>query len=164
MIPGSYIPTDYLPIIALMVIAFLFGAVTLLVGGLFRLRRPYYEKLLPYVSGNEPGEDQRVRFSIKYYIIAMLFVVFDVEAVFLYSWAIVFDGLGLYALIEMILFIVMLALGFVYAWKKQAFVWDDQLSILNRFSSRWTAVQSGCLDVTRRENERNSGRTGSGKA
>ncbi|HTG00411.1 MAG TPA: NADH-quinone oxidoreductase subunit A [Nitrospirota bacterium] len=163
MTPGSYVPTEYLPIIVLMAIAFLFGAVTLLVGGLFRLRRPYREKLLPYASGNEPGEAPRVRFSIKYYIIAMLFVVFDVEAVFLYSWATVFNGLGLYALIEMILFIVMLALGFVYAWKKQAFVWDDQLSNPGRAASRRTeGAQHSCREAAWRD-EQNAGRTSAGK-
>jgi NADH-quinone oxidoreductase subunit A len=83
MTPGSYIPTDYLPIIALMMIAFAFGAGALLIGGLFRMRRPYREKLMPYESGNDPGGEPRARFSIKFYIIAMLFVVFDVEAVFL---------------------------------------------------------------------------------
>lgn len=129
MTPGNYIPTEYLPIIMLMIIAFAFAAGALLIGGLFRIKRPYYEKLMPYESGNNPGGEPRMRFSIKFYIIAMLFVVFDVEAVFLYSWATVFDGLGLYALIEMILFIVVLVLGFVYAWRKKAFDWDDRLVV-----------------------------------
>jgi NADH-quinone oxidoreductase subunit A len=65
-----------------------------------------------------------VRFSVKFYIIAMLFVVFDVEAVFLYPWALVFDAIGLYAFIEMIIFIVILLIGYIYAWRKEAFVWD----------------------------------------
>jgi NADH-quinone oxidoreductase subunit A len=64
------------------------------------------------------------RFSVKFYIIAMLFVVFDVEAIFLYPWAIVFDRIGLYAFIEMVIFIVILMAGYIYAWKKEAFVWD----------------------------------------
>ena len=124
MTPGSFIPVNYLPIILLMMAALAFGAGALLVGGLFRLRRPYADKLLPYESGNLPEGEPRYRFSIKFYIIAMLFVVFDVEAVFLYSWAVVFDGLGLYALIEMMLFIAVLVLGFIYAWRKEAFTWD----------------------------------------
>jgi len=65
-----------------------------------------------------------MRFSVKFYIIAMLFVVFDVEAVFLYPWAIVFDKIGLYAFIEMIIFIAILLVGYIYAWRKEAFVWD----------------------------------------
>ena len=65
-----------------------------------------------------------MRFSVKFYIIAMLFVVFDVEAVFLYPWAIVFDKIGLYAFIEMVIFIAILLVGYIYAWRKEAFVWD----------------------------------------
>lgn len=121
--PGSYIPYDYLPVMVIMIISVMFSVVVLLVGKIFRLKRPYKEKLLIYESGNPPVGETRERFSIKFYIIAMLFVVFDVEAVFLYPWALVFDSIGLYALIEMMLFIVMLLIGYVYAWKKEAFNW-----------------------------------------
>ena len=107
----------------IMIISVMFSVVVLLVGSLFRLRRPYAEKLFIYESGNPPVGETRERFSIKFYIIAMLFVVFDVEAVFLYPWALVYDSIGLYALIEMMLFIVMLLIGYVYAWKKEAFKW-----------------------------------------
>lgn len=124
MTPGSYIPTDYLPILIIMMIAFAFGLGALLVGNLFRLRRPYKEKLMPYESGNPPVGEPRYRFSIKFYIIAMLFVIFDVEAVFLYPWAVVYDKIGLYALVEMMLFIAILVVGYIYAWKKEAFRWD----------------------------------------
>jgi NADH-quinone oxidoreductase subunit A len=121
--PGSYIPYEYLPILVIMIISVMFSVVVILVGSIFRLARPYKEKLLIYESGNPPVGETRERFSIKFYIIAMLFVVFDVEAVFLYPWALVFDSIGLYALIEMMLFIVMLLIGYVYAWKKEAFDW-----------------------------------------
>ncbi|MDA8215194.1 MAG: NADH-quinone oxidoreductase subunit A [Nitrospiraceae bacterium] len=124
MTPGSYVPTEYLPILIIMMIAFAFGLGALLVGNLFRLRRPYKEKLMPYESGNPPVGEPRYRFSIKFYIIAMLFVIFDVEAVFLYPWAVVYDKIGLYALVEMMLFIVILVVGYIYAWKKEAFKWD----------------------------------------
>jgi len=122
--PGSYIPKEYLPVLIIMVIAFAFGLGALLVGNLFRLRRPYKEKLMPYESGNPPVGEPRYRFSIKFYIIAMLFVIFDVEAVFLYPWAVVYDKIGLYALVEMMLFIAILVVGYIYAWKKEAFRWD----------------------------------------
>jgi NADH-quinone oxidoreductase subunit A len=115
---------QYLPIAVLMLIAFGFGLGTLLVGTLLRPRRPYPEKLTPYESGNPPVGEPRQRFSIKFYIIAMLFVVFDVEAVFLYPWAVVFDKIGLYAFVEMLLFIIILLIGYIYAWKKDAFTWD----------------------------------------
>ena len=122
--PGSYIPYEYLPILVIMMISVMFSVVVILVGSIFRLARPYKEKLLIYESGNPPVGETRERFSIKFYIIAMLFVVFDVEAVFLYPWALVFDSIGLYAVIEMMLFIVMLLIGYVYAWKKEEF--DDR--------------------------------------
>ena len=122
--PGTYLPSDYLPILMFLMVATAFGIGALVIGILFRLSRPYPEKLMPYESGNPPVGEPRMRFSVKFYIIAMLFVVFDVEAVFLYPWAVVFDRIGLYALIEMIIFIIILLVGSVYAWKKEAFVWD----------------------------------------
>lgn len=122
--PGTFLPSTYLPILIFLMIATAFGLGALLVGSIFRLKRPYAEKLMPYESGNPPIGEPRQRFSIKFYIIAMLFVVFDVEAVFLYPWAIVFDKIGLYAFIEMVIFIVILFVGYIYAWKKEAFVWD----------------------------------------
>jgi NADH-quinone oxidoreductase subunit A len=122
--PGSYIPSEYLPILIIMVISVLFGTVTLLVGNIFRIKRPYKEKLVAYESGNLPIGEPREKFSVKYYIIAMLFVIFDVEAVFLYPWALVYDKIGLYALVEMILFILILVVGYIYAWRKEAFNWN----------------------------------------
>lgn len=117
-------PLEYLPVLVFMVLATAFGLGALVVGALFRLRRPYAEKLSPYESGNVPVGEPRVRFSVSFYIVAMLFVVFDVEAVFLYPWAIVFDKIGLYAFVEMIIFIIILFVGYAYAWKKDAFTWD----------------------------------------
>ena len=124
IMPGSYVPTDYLPVVIFMMAATAFGIGALLIGELLRLKRPYSEKLMPYESGNLPVGEPRYRFSVKFYIIAMLFVIFDVEAVFLYPWAVVFDRIGLYAFIEMVIFIVILFVGYVYAWKKEAFKWD----------------------------------------
>lgn len=121
---NSFLLKEYLPIAVFMAIALSFGLGSLIVGIIFRLRRPYYDKLMPYESGNPPVGEPRYRFSVKFYIIAMLFVVFDVEAVFLYPWAIVFDKIGLYAFIEMVIFIVILVVGYVYAFKKEAFVWE----------------------------------------
>ena len=123
VMPGSYIPTEYLPVLLIMLFSIVFSGGVILIGSIMRLRRPYKEKLQIYESGNPPVGEPRERFSIKFYIIAMLFVVFDVEAVFLYPWALVFDKIGLYALIEMMLFIVILLVGYVYAWKKEAFQW-----------------------------------------
>ncbi len=122
--PGTYLPESYLPIMIFLIISLAIGLGALVVGILFRPRRPYAEKLSPYESGNPPVGEPRTRFSIKFFIIAMLFVVFDVEAIFLYPWAVVFDKIGLYAFVEMMIFIAILLVGYVYAWKKDAFRWE----------------------------------------
>lgn len=124
--PGSFLLSDYLPAIIFMVFALAFGLGALVTGIIVRPRRPYREKLLPYESGNPPVGEPRYRFSVKFYIIAMLFVIFDVEAIFLYPWAIVFDQIGLYAFVEMMLFIAILVVGYLYAWKKDAFRWERE--------------------------------------
>ena len=122
--PGTYIPTDYFPVAILVLVAVMIGLGALVFGLLLRPRRPYAQKLTPYESGNPPVGDSRHRFSIKFYIIAMLFVVFDVEAVFLYPWAVAYDKLGLFGLVEMMIFIFILLIGYVYVWKKGAFDWE----------------------------------------
>lgn len=123
MTPGSYIPTEYFPVFVLMLISIAFGLGIILIGSLARLRRPYKEKLTPYECGNPMVGAPREQFSVKFYIIAMLFVIFDVEAVFMYSWALVYEQIGVYALVAMILFIDILLVGYVYAWQKKAFDW-----------------------------------------
>ena len=117
-------PSEYLGIFLLLIFSVLFGVLTLFVGRFFRLSRPYKEKLVAYESGNEPTEAPRVRFSVKFYLIAILFVVFDVEAIYLYPWAVTYDRLGLFALVEMLLFIALLLVGYVYAWKKGVLQWE----------------------------------------
>ncbi len=119
-----YIPKEYLAILILLIFGVLFGVVTLYVGRFFRITRPYHEKLIAYESGNDPTEAPRMRFSIKFYLIAILFVVFDVESIYLYPWAITYDHLGLFALVEMFIFIFLLLVGYVYAWKKEVLQWE----------------------------------------
>ena len=119
-----YIPKEYLAILILLVFGILFGVVTLYVGRFFRISRPYHEKLIAYESGNDPTEAPRMRFSIKFYLIAILFVVFDVESIYLYPWAVTYDRLGLFALVEMFIFIFLLLAGYVYAWKKEVLQWE----------------------------------------
>ena len=122
--PGEFVPTQYLPILIFAVIAAAFGLVQLLIGSLLRPAQPYRDKLLAYESGVEPFSDARIPFPMRYYVITMLFVIFDIEAVFLYPWAVVFKSIGLYALVEMVLFIAILLVGYVYAWKKGALEWE----------------------------------------
>ncbi len=122
--PGTYIPSDYFPVLVIILIAASVGFGALLVGLLVRPRRWYAQKLSAYESGNPPVGEPRQKFSVKYYIVAMLFVVFDVEAVFLYPWAVAYDKLEIFGFIEMMLFIFILLIGYIYVWKKGAFVWE----------------------------------------
>jgi NADH-quinone oxidoreductase subunit A len=118
------VPLNYLPIIIFLVLGALFGIGGLVAGWLLRPSRPYRAKLLPYESGSPLFMDARVQFPMRYYIIAMLFVIFDIEVVFLFPWAVVFKKLGLLGLIEMGLFLAILIVGYWYAWKKGALDWD----------------------------------------
>jgi len=121
---GLYLPKEYLAILLFIVLGIGFGVVTLWIGQFFRMKRPYFEKLVAYESGNPPTDEPRMRFSVKFYLIAILFIVFDVEAIYLYSWALVYDKLGMFALVEMFIFIALLLVGYVYGWKKGALQWD----------------------------------------
>jgi NADH-quinone oxidoreductase subunit A len=123
-VPGEFVPVNYLPILIYIAIALAFGGVTLVLGKILRPSRVYKAKLTPYESGSIPFSDARIPFPLRYYIIAMIFVIFDIETVFLYPWAVVYGDLKLVGLIEMILFIVVLLVGYFYAWKKGALEWD----------------------------------------
>ncbi len=118
------VPLNYIPILIFIIVVLGFGLVSLGAGWVVRPSRPYRAKLAPYESGSPLFSDARVQFPMRYYIIAMLFVIFDIEVVFLYPWAVSFQKLGLVGLIEMILFILILVVGFWYAWKKGALEWQ----------------------------------------
>lgn len=115
---------SYLPIFIFLIIAFAFAAGTLAVAFLVRPHRPDPEKLSPYECGVPPLMGARERFSVRFFIVAMLFLIFDVEAVFLYPWAVVYKRIGLYGFVEMMLFIAILLVGYVYAWRKGALEWE----------------------------------------
>jgi NADH-quinone oxidoreductase subunit A len=121
---GESTPLNYVPILFFIILAIGFGAVSLLAGWVVRPSRPYRAKLAPYESGSPLFSDARVQFPMRYYIIAMLFVIFDIEFVFLFPWAVDFKRLGLLGLMEMVVFIGILLVGFWYAWKKGALEWD----------------------------------------
>ena len=121
---GEAVPFNYIPIVIFVLIGGAFGIVSLLAGWVVRPNRPYRAKLLPYESGSPLFMDARVQFPMRYYIIAMLFVIFDIEVVFLFPWAVVFKKLGLLGLVEMGVFIAILVVGFWYVWKKGALEWD----------------------------------------
>ncbi len=116
--------TNYVPVAIFILAAAAFGIATLLLSYVVQPRVASAEKISPYECGSEPISDARIPFPVRYYIIAMLFVIFDVEIIFLYPWAVAFDSIGLFGLIEMIIFIALFLAGYVYAWKKGALEWD----------------------------------------
>ncbi|RKU28387.1 NADH-quinone oxidoreductase subunit A [Candidatus Poribacteria bacterium] len=119
---------DYLPIVFLGIFAVLFAAINLGLTHLLGPKRPNRVKLSVYESGVKPIGDARQRFTIRFDLIAMLFIIFDIEVVFLYPWAVIFKKMsqsdGLFILIEMLVFIGILFLGYIYAWKKGGLTWD----------------------------------------
>jgi len=114
---------NYLPIVLLLVIAIAFPIIALTISSF--LRRTVFDtaKLTAYECGNDPIGDARERYSVRYYLIAMLFLIFDVETIFLFPWAIIYDKLAIFGLIEILIFLGILIVGYYYAWKKGALEW-----------------------------------------
>ena len=116
--------TRYFPILLFIFIALAFGVVTLVLSYFVQPRYPEPEKLSTYECGSEPFSDARMPFPVRYYVFAMLFVIFDIEVIFLYPWAIVFEKLGIIGLVEMMVFIALFLVAYVYNKKKGALEWD----------------------------------------
>jgi NADH-quinone oxidoreductase subunit A len=127
-VSGTELLLDYLsryfPVLLFIGIALAFGVVTLVLSYLVQPKYPEPEKLSAYECGSEPFSDARMPFPVRYYIFAMLFVIFDIEVIFLYPWAVVFDKIGLIGLVEMLIFIGLFLVAYVYAWRKGALEWD----------------------------------------
>ncbi len=115
---------QYIPIVIMVLLGVAAGLAFTSVGRLLGPRRPSDEKLSTYESGMEPVRTARERFSVKFYLVAMLFIVFDIEIVFMYPWAVKFRELGLFGFVEMLVFIGILLVGYVYILKKGALRWD----------------------------------------
>lgn len=115
--------SGYLPIVLFLLVAGALGVIIMFVGGIIRPRKYEKVKFSVYECGMPSLDENRKRMNVRFYIIAMLFVIFDVETVFLYPWAVAFGVIGLFGLIEMILFIVILVFGYFYAWQKGALEW-----------------------------------------
>jgi len=115
---------SYLPILVLIAIALAFALGSVIMSRLVGQKKPSAVKLAPYECGMPPVGTAHDRFSIKFYIIAMLFILFDIEAVFLYPWAVEFKKLGMFGFIEMGVFIAILLVGYIYVWKKGALEWE----------------------------------------
>jgi len=115
---------EYIPVLMFLVVAFLFAGGTIAMSTFIVPRRHGVTKDAAYECGVDPVGNARARFSVKFYLVAVLFILFDIEAVFLYPWAVAFRHLGLYGLVEMLLFIVILLVGYLYLLKKRALDWE----------------------------------------
>jgi len=115
---------SHVPILVLIGIAFAFAVAVVVLSRLIGQKKPSEVKLAPYECGMPLLSSAQERFSIKFYIVAMLFILFDIEAVFLYPWAVMFKRLGIFGFVEMGVFIIILLVGFVYVWKKGALEWE----------------------------------------
>jgi len=115
---------EYLPIVVLITFATILAILVVVIGHIFGPRHPTLRKSFPYESGMRPIGPGTRRMPIRFYLIAVLFILFDIEIVFFLPWAVVFNQLGLFGLIEMFIFILVLLVGYVYAWKKGALEWE----------------------------------------
>ena len=115
---------QYLPIFAMLVLAIIFATVSRVVSQLLAPRRPSEAKSSPYECGIVPDQGPPERFPVKFFLVAMIFIVFDIEIVFLYPWAVAFDQLAMFGLIEMFLFIITVLVVYAYVWRRRGLEWD----------------------------------------
>jgi NADH-quinone oxidoreductase subunit A len=115
---------NYLPIMIFIAIGIAIGVLPILAGFLLAPHKPDSEKLSPYECGFEAFEDSRMRFAVRYYLVAILFIIFDLEIAFLFPWAVVLDSIGLFGFVAMMIFLAILVIGFIYEWKKGALEWE----------------------------------------
>ena len=115
---------EYLPILLFLFVSTGLGIVLLIAGWSLGPKRPDAEKLSPYECGFEAFEDARMQFDVRYYLVAIQFIIFDLEIAFVFPWAVNFRNLGIVGLTEMGIFIGLLVLGFIYVWKKGALEWE----------------------------------------
>lgn len=115
---------NYLPVLIFIIIGFAIGAVMMGMGFMLGSRKPDSEKDSPYECGFEAFEDARMKFDVRYYLVAILFIIFDLEIAFLFPWAVVLDEIGMVGFLAMTVFLGILVVGFIYEWKKGALEWE----------------------------------------
>ena len=115
---------NYLPVLIFVVIGVAVGFILLTVGFTLSPNRPDSEKLSPYECGFEAFEDSRMKFDVRYYLVAILFIIFDLEIAFLFPWAVSLNHIGLFGFLAMALFLGILVVGFIYEWNKGALEWE----------------------------------------
>jgi len=116
--------SEYLPILLFLIVASIVGIALLTLGSLLGPKSVNADKLSPYECGFDAFEDARMRFDVRYYLMAILFIVFDLEIAFIFPWAVVFRDIGMVGMVEMAMFIALLVVGFAYVWKKGALEWE----------------------------------------
>ena len=121
--PASLIE-NYLPILIFIAVGIFMGVAPMVAGFVLGPRRPDAEKTSPYECGFEAFEDSRMKFDVRYCLVAILFIIFDLEIAFLFPWAIVLDEIGSFGFMAMMLFLGVLVVGFIYEWKKGALEWE----------------------------------------
>ena len=115
---------QYLPVLLFMLVGAAIGFAPLLLGKLLGPSRPDPEKLSPYECGFEAFEDARMKFDVRYYLVAILFILFDLEIAFLFPWAVSLDSIGFFGFMAMMIFLTILVVGFIYEWMKGALDWE----------------------------------------
>jgi len=115
---------NYLPVLIFIAVGLLVGGMMIMIGFILAPNHPDSEKLSPYECGFEAFEDSRMKFDVRYYLVAILFILFDLEIAFLFPWAVVLETIGWFGYIAMSLFLGILVVGFVYEWKKGALEWE----------------------------------------
>jgi len=115
---------NYAPILIFLLVASALSVILLVLGFTFGRGRKDADKLAPYECGFEAFEDSRMRFDVRYYLVAILFIIFDLEIAFLFPWAVSLDRIGVFGLVSMAIFLAVLVVGFVYEWRKGALEWD----------------------------------------
>ncbi len=115
---------EYLPPLLFLIVATGIGIALIVVGNVLGPKNPSAEKLSPYECGFAAFDNARGQFDVRYYLVAILFIVFDLEIAFVFPWALVFRELGVFGLIEMGVFLALLVIGFIYVWKKGALEWE----------------------------------------
>lgn len=115
---------NYLPILVFIGIGVLFGIAPLVANSVLAKRKPYAEKNSPYECGFAPFEDARLPFDVRFYLVAILFIIFDLETAFLFPWAVVLRHIGWFGFTAMMIFLGILVIGFIYEWKKGALEWE----------------------------------------
>ena len=116
--------SPYFPVLVLFAVARIIVLALLVIAQSIGPKSTNAAKAEPFESGNPPRGDARIQFSVRFYLVAMLFLIFDLEVVFLYPWAIYFRQLGIFGLVQMGIFLLILTVGYVYVWKKGALEWD----------------------------------------